>query len=300
MLEEELDKYLRAGEIAAKVKSVVESIVKPGVPVLEIAERIESEIRSYGAEPAFPVNISINEVAAHYTPQPNDDLRIPPDSVVKVDLGVSVDGYIADTAVTVCLCDKLIPLVEAAREALDRALEKVRPGAKFVEVGMVVESTARRYGYTPIYNLSGHSLDRYAIHSGEIIPNYFDRRISGRFRDGAYAIEPFITTGIGMVVDRQPVTIYALRYSPKRVRELSEEARRFFDYVYGSRRGLPFAVRWYIKEFGDRCSQILAELRSKGLLIEYPILVERSGAPVAQFEETVVIHRSSVFVTTRR
>jgi len=134
--------------------------VKPGVKLEEVAEKVESYIRELGGQPAFPLNISINEVAAHRTPMIGDDEVIPEESVVKVDIGVHFNGYIADTAVTLVFNDKYNKLAEAAADALEKALLAVGPGVRFSKVGAVIETTIKKHGYKAIKNLSGHSLDR--------------------------------------------------------------------------------------------------------------------------------------------
>ncbi len=298
MSEDILEKYLKAGEIACRVRKLAEQIVKPGIGLLEIAVKLENEIRALGGNPAFPVNISINEVAAHYTPVPRDSLVVPENSVVKVDIGVHVDGYIADTATTIVFDPRYERLAEATREALEKALKIVKPGTRFSEVGRVIEGIIKSYGYRPILNLSGHSLDAYTVHAGDVIPNYRDIRNFGRFREGrAYAIEPFATNGIGLVDEAPTITIYALRYNPKKLKNLDPEARALFERIYNERKTLPFALRWY-GEDSAKLINILRRLSSAGLLIEYPVLVERTRGMVAQFEHTVFIYRSSVYVTT--
>ncbi len=299
MDEQEFEAYMKAGEIACKALRYGLSMVREGAKLLEIANSIESYIRSLGGEPAFPVNISINEVAAHYTPPPGDESVVPPKAVVKVDIGVHIDGYIADTAATVSLDPSLNDLLQSCFEALENGLKIVAPGVKFAEFGKVVESVIKSRGYKPVYNLSGHSLDRYTIHAGDVIPNYRDIKCISRFRDGrAYALEPFATTGVGLVEDGPCVTIYAIRYNPKKLKGLSENARKFVEEVYGSRRSLPFSTRWYIDRYGSSLSEILNELRRSKMLIEYPVLVERSRGVVAQFEHTIVIYRGRTYVTT--
>jgi len=302
MDEEEFNNLMKAGEIAARARTYAESLAREGMKVLELAEKIEQYIKSLGGQPAFPVNISINEVAAHYTPIPGDSLEIPSGSVVKIDIGVHVEGFIADTATTVCFSEALKRLADACRDALEKALKVVEVGKKFSEVGHVIERTIKSYGFSPVYNLSGHSIDRYTIHAGEIIPNYRDFKNFGRFRDGrVYAIEPFASNGKGYVREGSTITIYALRYNPKKLKSLSEDAKKVFERIYGERRGLPFAKRWYVSEFGQEVvDRALDELRRRGLLVSYPVLIEASRGVVAQFEHTVVIYRGRVYVSTAR
>lgn len=295
--EEALEKLKRAGDIAKRVVKHVESITKPGVKILDLAINIENYIRRLGGEPAFPVNIDINWIAAHYTPTPADESVIPDDSLVKVDIGVHVDGYIADTAVTICFNPIYEALVEATKKAVEKAIEVLRPGVKIAEIGRVVEDTIKSYGFKSIKNLSGHGLDRYVIHSGVIIPNFYDRFNVAKLGDGVYAIEPFATNGAGLVVESDQVTIYALKTTTKK---LSGNALAIYEKIYRERQGLPFATRWYVNTPVDveLFEKALVELKKQKVLVEYPVLVEKNRGMVSQFEHTVVIAGRDVIVTT--
>jgi len=286
----EIESYIKAGQIACKVLNEATKIVRIGAKVIEIAEYIENRIVELGGKPAFPVNISINSVAAHYTPHPDDDFVVPSNSVVKVDVGVHVDGYIADTAITIAFDDRYNLLCEAAKNALEKALTIADVGVKFSEVGHVVESVIRSYGFKPIYNLSGHSLDRFSIHAGEVIPNYRNRLVFGSFKAGrAYAVEPFATNGDGYVVEDKKVVIYALKPNPKKLSKLSQEIQNIYNTIYDDRKTLPFALRWYKSKFDLRILEdAMKILVSNGLAIAYPVLVERSGGVVAQYEHTIL------------
>ncbi|MEM4849104.1 MAG: type II methionyl aminopeptidase, partial [Ignisphaera sp.] len=250
--EEDVENYIYAGKIACLVKKEVEHLVKIGVKIIDLAEFVEKRIQELSGEPAFPVNISINSVAAHYTPVPNDLQVLTEDSVVKIDIGVHVNGCIADTAVTIALSDKYQPLIEAVEQALEKALTFVAPGRRFSEVGAIIEKIIKDYGFKPIYNLSGHKIDRFTIHAGETIPNFNDRLNLGKFRLGnVYALEPFATNGLGYVMESSITTIYALKYNPKKIRGLSKDTNEFYLHIYNSRRGLPFTKRWHINKFSE-------------------------------------------------
>lgn len=295
---EELEKYIRAGEIAFEAKKLAERIVGPGTPILKIAEEIEELIRSRGAAPAFPTNISINHVAAHRTPYVGDTEVVPEGAVVKVDIGVHVDGYIADTAITIVLDDRFKPLAEAVRSALLKALKKVRAGARFRDIGFVIEREIKAAGFKPIKNLSGHSLGRYQIHGGEYIPNYRDALAIGRFRSGgAYAIEPFGTDGRGYVVeDRSSIQIFALRSVKGNVSGFEAEV---LDVIRSRFSTLPFCERWLVDLGGiDAVRKALSGLVAKKILTQYPVLIEAGKGMVAQFEETVYVTSSGVYITT--
>lgn len=301
MDEEVVSKYLKAGDIAWRVKQFLYSYVKPGMKLLELANTVENMIRELGGEPAFPINISINSIAAHKTPLLDEvDSAITEDDVVKIDIGVHVDGYIADTAITLCYNDKLNNLVEASKEALEKSLKVINEGVRFSAVGKVVEETAKKYGFKPIRNLGGHSLDRYVIHAGDVIPNYGDVMQLGKFRRGmAYAIEPFISTGNGYVVEGSEVSIYAL--SKTKFKGLTTQEVHVVNYILSRFKTLPFCERWF-SELGFSLNNlriILYSLKLKNMLSEYPVLIESlPKAYISQFEETVLITSKEVIITT--
>ncbi len=295
--------YLEAGRIACRVREEALKLVEPGVSLFELCTRIESRIRELGGEPAFPCNISINDVAAHYTPIWGDESIVPEDAVVKIDLGVHVDGYIADTAVTVDLSGRHTSLLEAASEALEAAIREVKPGTPFSRVGAVIERVIRSKGFKPIANLTGHSLGRYIIHAGETIPNVGEA-VGGSFKSGrAYAIEPFATNGVGLVREGDVITIYALnpeRPSMRAMRIRSAE-RKLLAEIVQRFKTLPFTERWLDpSKYGgvDKLRLSLRRLWRAGALIGYPVLIEQGGGLVSQFEHTVLVLEDRIVVTT--
>src|ERR687896_536862 len=207
-----LECYLQAGKIAAEVRETARKKYHVGLTLFEICESVEAQIRSLNAEPAFPVNTSLNEIAAHYTAEPNDATLVKEGDVLKIDIGVHIDGYIADTAVTVCYDPKYEALVNTAEMALGEAVRIARANTKASDIGKVIEATITKFGFKPIQNLSGHSLEKYTIHAGKSIPNI--RTIGpsfGLMENQAYAIEPFVTTknGQGVVFEGKTRNIFA-------------------------------------------------------------------------------------------
>ena len=190
--------YLKAGKIAAEVRENVRKKNWVGSTVYEICEEVESEIQKRGAKCAFPVNTSINEVAAHYTAEPNDPKTISDTDLVKIDLGAQINGYIADTAVTVCYDPQYDNLVQTAEDALKNAISMIKIGVKVSDIGRTIEKTVKQFGFLPIANLSGHSLAQYTIHAGKSIPNIWSIGSTSLSGSEAYACEPFVTTGKGM------------------------------------------------------------------------------------------------------
>ncbi len=289
-----LDKYLEAGRIAKRVLEYAERLLRQGCRnAYELAEKIEAKIFELGGEPAFPVNISVNDVAAHFTPCRSENFEIKEEDYVKVDVGVHVDGYIADTAKTFRLAGR-DELIECAETALKEALKIVAPGVEIKEVGKVVQEVANSYGFKPVTNLTGHGLERYNLHAGVTIPNIPAGK--GVFESGrAYAIEPFCTPGQGAVKDSDKALIFmVLEEKPVRLyeaRKVLEIARKY--------KGLPFAKRWMEKEIsGFKLELALKELVRIGALHAFYVLREVSHADVAQAEHTLVLLEDKTVVTT--
>ena len=299
MSEDEINQsYVRAGLISREIKKDVESKEWVGKSYVELCEFVEDGARRRGAAPAFPCNICANESAAHYTAEINDQKKVPENCILKVDIGVHIDGYISDTAVTLCYNDKLFDMVEATKSALNEALKAVKAGARTSDVGRVVESYASRRGYLPISNLSGHSLDQYVVHAGISIPNVWSASLSTFKQGKVYAIEPFFTTrrGSGMVVEGENENIFGL-VSRKKTKD--QKLNGFLDAIWNKCRTLPFAARWFAQDFkGADVNEMLATLVKMRLVHSYPELVEGRREPVAQAEHTVTPTENGMTVLT--
>jgi len=294
MEKEILDKYTRAGEIAAQVLNYAKGIVKENMLVVELAEKIDKKIAELGAKPAFPVNISINDMAAHYHPLLNDKLTIKEEDYVKIDIGVHVDGYIGDTATTVRLAGK-DDLIKCSEKMLDSAIKIVRTGITIGEIGEAIENTAKEFGFNPIRNLTGHSLDHYDVHSGLTIPNIkTDSKYQIR-EDEVIAIEPFCTSGNGFVKDSGPALIF--RWIIDRPTRMIE-ARKILEIARDKFEKLPFAKRWIQKELSPlKVELALKELLSVNALYGYQPLREVSEKPVTQSEHTLLVRDKPIILT---
>jgi methionyl aminopeptidase len=269
-----------------------------GKPLLEICEDVEGKIRELGAQPAFPCNVGINEIAAHYTSPWNDASSIPPDSLVKIDFGVELDGFITDTAITLSLSPIYDSMIVAAEAALQEALAAVAPGRKLSDIGSVVERCVQRYGFKPIRNLTGHKIDRYTIHAGKSVPNVSGTE-NGRFEIGEiYALEPFVTLRDAEGAVRDGDAAYIYRYVRGKGAK-SKEAAKLLEYVHGTYRTLPFASRWIFKNWHEGDTQAtFRELISERCIAGYPVLVEASGKPVAQAEHTLIVTKDGCEILT--
>ena len=293
------ESYLRAGKIASEVREGARKKYHVGLTLLEICESVESQIRGMGAEPAFPVNTSLNDIAAHYTAEPNDSTTVKEGDVLKIDIGVQIDGYIADTAVTMCYDPKYDSLVKAAEAALAEAVRAARANTRAGDIGRVIEATITKFGFRPIQNLSGHSLQQYTVHAGKSIPNIGTRGSSfALLPNEAYAIEPFVTTkdGQGVVYEGKTRNIFGIT-SRKPVKD--EEADKLLELIWSRYRTLPFAMRWLTDRYDEKDVRRLMEtLIKKKNIHSYPILVEGHGKVVVQAEHTLIPSESSVSVIT--
>ena len=296
--EDELEKFRKAGRIASEVRRWVEGFIKEGMKIIDVCEAVEAEIKKRGGKPAFPCNVDINEVGAHYTSPPSDETVIPENSIVKVDIGVHIDGYIADTATTICFNYEFLNLKEAAEAALETALKTVKAGVKVSTIGSVIQSTIERYGLKPIRNLTGHEIARFMIHGGIHIPNVGSLN-SHRVEVGkVYAIEPFTTTadGEGEIEENGVGFIYRiLKEKPPKNREeriLLENLKKNFNT-------LPFALRWAIKVSPTKNFQeLFYRLVKTRHIFGYPILVEKKRQPIAQAEHTIIVLEDNVEIIT--
>ncbi len=285
-----LEKYRKAGVILKEVRENAATKVKKGAKLLDVANEIEAEIFSKGGKPAFPVNISLSSEAAHDTPG-IDDERVFEDDMVKLDIGVHIDGYIADTAVTVDLSGNP-DLVKASRSALEEAIKLVKAGVNTHELGAVIEETINGFGFKPVYNLTGHGLEQYVQHSEPAIPNKKIGQGVPLVAGQVIAIEPFATDGVGIVVEGSLMEIFGvLKIKPVRMPHEREALKAIQEF-----HGLPFAARWLSDvKYLDKT---LTSLMRQGIIHGYPVLVEHQHGMVSQAEHTMIVTEDGCELTT--
>lgn len=279
------EKILETEKISSKIKEYAKSIIKKDTSLLEIAEEIESKIIELGGKPAFPVNLSIDNIAAHYTPSFDDETKA--QGLLKVDFGVHIDGWIIDRAFSIDLenNEENKKLIEASNQALNNALKITKKGISTDEIGKVISETIESHNFSPILNLSGHSMNQYLLHAGITIPNTNDGR-NKILKEGLYAIEPFATNGSGRIREGKPSGIYELR-NPRNVR--SPIAREILEFIKEEYQTLPFCSRWIVKKFGTKALIGLKQLEENGNLHQFSQLVEIPNSKVSQAEETILI-----------
>jgi len=290
-----MDNWIKAGKIASKARTYGYSLIKEGVIIREVLDKIEAFIEKEGGKAAFPAQISINQIAAHYTSLPSDILTFQKGDICKLDLGVSIEGAIADTAITKEIGNKNQKLVEASKIALEEALKLIKPGVELNTIGKKINEVITSYGFNPIKNLSGHELGEYQVHTGISIPNYNDGNKTLLKENQIIAIEPFATTGEGFVKEGKPSTIYRL-INTKPIR--SPSSRKIQKYLEEEFKTLPFCIRQLTKKFSQpQVSLAIRELEKAGNIYQYPQLPEKSNGLVSQHEHTVIVKDKPIITT---
>lgn len=289
-----LEKYLRAGRIAKEALEFGAAHATAGKSSLELANAIEILIRERGGQCAFPVNIGINEIAAHYTPSRNNDMRLREGDIVKLDVGAHVEGYPADTSVTVEVgTRKYTQLIQSAQDALGVCIEMAAPGTTMSAIGSAVERVIKSAGYRPVQNLTGHSMERYNLHAGLSIPSIETKDKTAIEEGMVIAIEPFSTTGSGKVDGKGRGSIFRIvreRRAPADVEQLFLKMKQRFG-------SFPFAGRW-CDELDHDAEALMQKMVRLGMIMSYPVLTEVAGGVVAQAEHSVVVTSNGCRVLT--
>lgn len=306
---DEIECYEKAGKILKKVRSDANAMIKNGLPILDLVEFVEGEILKTGAGIAFPCNVSVNEIAAHYTSPAHDTNKLVTGDLVKLDIGVEVEGYIADSAVTIMVPGDNIEelyteeelelrqnIIDASAAGLEAAISTVRAGVKVCDIGEAVNEAISSYGMNPILNLTGHSLEHWNLHAEISVPNYNNNDPTILEEGQAVAIEPFATPGDGIVNDCPEAYIFSfLRDRPFRLKS----TQRMLKHIEKNYNALPFSGRWLTQDFNEhRVNVALQQLGEAMAIYSYAALKERTGALVSQKEHTLIVESDGCQITT--
>lgn len=285
-----------AGRIAAEARREGEALVVPGARLRDVCESVEDAIRRRGGSLAFPVQTSRNAIAAHYCPSPEDETLYEEGDLAKLDVGVHVDGWVVDTAVTVNVGGRAAnqPLIDAAREALDAAIAVAGPGRAVRRLSAVIDATIRGRGFRSVRNLCGHGVGRWVVHCPPPIPNAPDGSTDRLEAGMVVAIEPFATDGAGRVVERGVAEVFRADGAPTSVPGADPGVLA----AIGGFNGLPFARRQLAGLDRGRVEDTLRALSAARKLAAYPPLVDADGRRIAQAEHTVYVATEGVLVLT--
>ena len=284
MNQEDIGKLKKAGKIAAQVRDYGKGLIVKDTSMLNVLDKVEEKINELGAKPAFPAQISCNHLAAHYCPD-EEDKTVFSDQLVCLDVGVHVDGFIGDTATTVDLSGKNETLVKASREALENAIKTIKIGTTLSEIGKTIQDAIQSKGFSPVRNLSGHGLGKYEIHTKPSIPN-FDNGDSTKIEKGmVFAIEPFASTGAGIVQDSGTATVFELSNKKPVRNPITRQVLKEIE----SYDNLPFTTRWLTRKFGAKAKFALKEMDQLGMLHSHPPLADKDKGIISQAEHSILI-----------
>lgn len=289
---------MEVGAASYKALKYAKGILKPGISATNFALKVESYIREEGYKPAFPINISVNNEAAHYTAGFEDDRVFTENDIIKIDTGCYKDGLSGDCALSVDLSGKYQNLIDGSQKALEAALSIVRDGVKTSHIGRVIAKELSKYNAHPVINLGGHGLEEDNLHSGSFIPNYDDGSLDILHEGDVVSIEPFSTNGRGYVADSNRCEIYSYINS---VKPRSPYARHLLDIISQDFNATPFAARWLVENATTKFAlySSLNELVKAGAIVAHPVLIETSGGIVAQSEVTLIVEKDSCSVITK-
>ncbi|MHA1488914.1 MAG: type II methionyl aminopeptidase [Promethearchaeota archaeon] len=291
-----IESLKKAGQIAQDVKKYIKPQIKVGAKALDLIKSAEEKIGELGGACAFPVNLSINNIAAHYTsPIKDDGLAINEGDIVKLDLGVHIEGYIVDTAFSVSFNDdkELENIIQATEVAVEAAKTMVKPKVNTRELGKKIESIVKGFKYNPIKELGGHQIERWTVHGKKALPELGNQGGDIMEEGEVFAIEIFASTGEGSVHMMNNSYIYELNPYSGRVPLRRKSSKQILAYVKKHYKTLPFAERWLVKEFKMGVAFGLQELINQNKFLRHNVLAEKKGVFIAQTEETILITEDS-------
>ncbi len=289
----ELEDWKKACKISAQALDYGKSLIKKGNNLLDVARKTDKKIISLGGEIAFPSQVSMNQIAAHFCPTKNNN-PVLDNQIMKLDVGAHVNGFIGDNACTVDLSGENSDLVKASRGALNNAIKIIKPGITLAEIGREIQETIMNYGFAPVRNLSGHGLGKFEVHTKPTIPNY-DNGDETEIKNGdIFAIEPFATNGHGIVIETSNPAVFSF-VQKKPVRDMT--TRKILKEIENYK-GLPFAKWWLEEKFSlFRVNLALRQLENLGVIKGYPPLADRDNGLVSQAEHTILVDEKAIILT---
>lgn len=293
----DLRKLSEAARIHTQIRSEILNILEPEMELTKLVDFVEDRVMTLGGKSAFPTGCSLNNVAAHYTPNTGDKTRLTSKDIVKIDFGVHLDGYIIDAAFSFSFDPSYEVLIAASEAATKEAINHCGADARFSEIGAVVEETIASFEMLhkgkirklkSIRNLCGHSIDQWKVHGGQTVPNFRIDSDERMISNQCYAIETFASCGGGFIEDNGVCSHYMKINSGN---HLSRDAS-VLSGLLDSYRGLPFCRRWVDRDLYPNHLKALTELVKRGVVRSYPPLID--SGPTSQFERTIYVSENGV------
>ena len=201
--QKEIEKMRASGQLVGSVLRELRKMVEPGITTLEVNDAADRMIRDAGAYPTFkgyngfPFSIcaSVNEQVVHGFPS---RYELKEGDIFSIDVGVTLDGFVGDTAATIPVgrvSDDLLELIRVTEECLQLAIDKCRAGNHVGDIGYAVQSHAEAHGYSIVREYVGHGIGR-RMHEDPQIPNYGKPGKGPKIKKGyVFAVEPMINLG---------------------------------------------------------------------------------------------------------
>lgn len=304
----------QSAEVHRQVRNYIRTIAKPGIPMIEMCEKLEDCVRKLidenGLEAgiAFPTGCSLNYVAAHWTPNSGDKTVLQYDDVMKLDFGTHIGGRIIDSAFTVAFNPKFDPLLTAVKEATDTGIREAGVDVRLCDIGAAiqevmesheVELDGKTYQVKSVSNLNGHSIGPYQIHAGKSVPIVKGGEATKMEEGEFFAIETFGSTGRGYVREDLEVSHYMKNFDVGHVPLRLPRAKALLATIDKNFGTLAFCRR-YLDRLGEtKYLMALKNLCDAGIVDPYPPLVDTKGSYVAQYEHTIYLHPTRKEVLSR-
>jgi len=304
---EVVDKYKASAEIANRVLLKVIENIQPGKKVVEICsfgdKLIEDSLTNLWTKfkrgVAFPTCISINNCVGHNSPLPNDNQIINDGDLVKIDLGVHIDGFISTTAHTMIagqtgpekvVTGRIADVVCAAYFAAECALRLLRPGKTNKDVTEIISKVSDIFKCKPLEGVLSHQMKRFVIDANKVIINKTDlenqvETITFETNE-VYGLDIVMSTGEGKAKETESKTTVYKRAVDQNYSLKMKNSRYVYSEIVKRFGTLPFTLRALDEKRGRHG---ITELVKHDLVQPYPVLYEKQGEYVAHFKFTVLI-----------
>ena len=313
----ELEKYYKykiesmrkAGECHKQIRKYAQTIIKPGIKLIDMVQKIENMLRFITNQhliecgQAFPTGCSLNNVAAHYTPNKGDETILKYEDVMKLDFGTQMNGYIIDCAFTVAFDPTYDNLLKASKEATQEGIKNAGIDVRLGELGGIigeilnsyeVEIKGKTHKIKAIKDLCGHTMERFKIHGGKSVPLYRDdssETSNIKMEEGElYAIETFATTGSGNTHEKHPWSHFMKNPDVfNNVKIKASQPKSLFKYIDEHFSTMAFCPRWLEESGYTGIDKSLKYLCDHNLVEPYPPLADIEGCYTSQFEHSFML-----------
>jgi methionyl aminopeptidase len=312
---------IKSANIHKNVGNYIRNIIKPGISINNIATIIENKINeeiNYDKNNpldrgiGFPVGLSINNCVAHYTPNYNDkDIILKDSDIIKIDYGVHIKGTIIDSAFTLNFDNKYDEFINISRNLTNYAVSLCGPDVILGELGGDIEEYIKSkevtidnntYQLKIMGDLAGHMIKQYEIHAGVAVPNIAINYPIRMKEYEYYAVEPFVTTGNGVSIIKEPKSHYMFTKNYKNNKSLNNEEIYLYNIINNNYSTLPFCQKWLHNLENSKLinyTEILNSLEQKKIINSYPPLYDIENSIVSQFEHTIFVKENGIINLTK-